>query len=227
VASAREKASVKWNIVFSSFGSLSYRRSNSAHKMWYSGSNKDLTCKTESLKMSAELRNSWPDGPTRPRWKRRGFCFVVEESMPIAEGIAAAKGALDVSKLVLDLLRRPNVDGQAVRDKLLELQDLIFSAQRALGDAEEENRQLRRQLDDRVALKALEEDLEFCSDGAFLRRKSEVAKRLDNPYCPACWGEKRLAVPLAPMEVTGYYRCPLHDVSYKTEAGRKKVSWQA
>jgi hypothetical protein len=31
--------------------------------------------------------------------------------MPIAEEIAAAKGALEVSKLTLDLLRRPEIDG--------------------------------------------------------------------------------------------------------------------
>ncbi len=68
--------------------------------------------------------------------------------MPIAEGIAATKGTLDVSKLALDLLRRPKIDGEEVRNKLIEMQDLIFSAQRALGDAEQENRDLRRQLED-------------------------------------------------------------------------------
>lgn len=142
-------------------------------------------------------------------------------SMPIAEGIAAAKSALDVSKIVLDLLRHPDVDGQKVRDKLLELQDLVFSAQRALGEAEEENRQLRRQLDDQGALRLLEADLEFCQDGAFLRRKSEMVRNVDNPYCPVCWGEKRLTIALAPMNVKGYYRCPIHEVAYHTQAGEQ------
>jgi hypothetical protein len=70
------------------------------------------------------------------------------ESMPIAEGITATKGALDVSKLALDLLRRPKIDPEEVRNKLIEMQDLIFSAQRALGEAEDENRQLNVKIAD-------------------------------------------------------------------------------
>jgi hypothetical protein len=65
--------------------------------------------------------------------------------MPIAEGIAAAKLALDACKAALDLLRYPKIDGEQVRTKLIEMQDLIFSAQRELGLAEEDNRELKRQ----------------------------------------------------------------------------------
>jgi hypothetical protein len=68
--------------------------------------------------------------------------------MPIAEGIAAAKLALDAGTKALDLLRYPKIDGEAVRNKITEMQDLVFSAQRALGDAEEENRSLKRELED-------------------------------------------------------------------------------
>jgi hypothetical protein len=66
--------------------------------------------------------------------------------MPIAEGIAAARLAMDAGSKALDLLRHPKIDGEAVRTKIIEMQDLVFSAQRALGDAEEENRDLKRQL---------------------------------------------------------------------------------
>lgn len=135
--------------------------------------------------------------------------------MPIAEGLTATKAALDVARTALDLLRRPKIDGEQVRNKLIEMQDLIFSAQRALGDADDENRQLRRQLDDREALKAIEADLAFQPDGGHLLRKSDGAF-----CCPVCWGDQRRVVPLIPG-ANGYYSCAIHDSSYQTKAAKE------
>jgi hypothetical protein len=106
--------------------------------------------------------------------------------MPIVEGIAAAKAALDVSKLALDLLRHPKIDGEQAGNKLIEMQDLIFSAQRALGDAEDENRLLKRQLDEREELKTLRADMDYQEDGGFLVRKSERESGKLVPYCATC-----------------------------------------
>ena len=94
-------------------------------------------------------------------------------SMPIAEGITAAKLALDASRAALDLLRHPKVDGEQVRTKLIELQDLVHSAQQALGEADDENRMLKRQLADKHALEALRADMDYQQD-CFLKKAGSV-----------------------------------------------------
>jgi hypothetical protein len=142
--------------------------------------------------------------------------------MPIAEGIIATKGAIEVSKIALDLLRRPSIDAHEVRDKLIELQDLILSAQRALSEAEEDNRALRRELDDRKALETLTADMEFVDDGGYWVRKSEVAQGRTIPYCNVCWASSK-AVPLG--KVGGHndaYCCQIDRSSYYTKAYRDR-----
>jgi hypothetical protein len=90
--------------------------------------------------------------------------------MPIAEGIAAARLAMDAGSKALDLLRHPKIDDNAVRTKITEMQDLVFSAQRALGEAEEENRSLKRRIEDlqRVVWRQL---LFPVNDNYFSRRR--------------------------------------------------------
>jgi hypothetical protein len=136
--------------------------------------------------------------------------------MTIAEGIAAARLAMDAGSKAIDLLRYPKIDGEAVRTRITEMQDLVFSAQRALGEAEDENRNLKRQLDDQDALRTLEADLEFHQDGGFLRRKSELVRKIDNPVCPLCWEVDRKAAPLKLVSI-GAYKCVLHKVTYTTK----------
>jgi hypothetical protein len=102
-----------------------------------------------------------------------------------------------------------------VRNRLIEMQDLIFSAQQALGEADEENRQLRRQLDDREALKAIEADLAFQPEEGWLLRKSDGAK-----CCAACWGEQKKVAPLVPM-MNGYYECPIHKSTHQTKEAKE------
>jgi hypothetical protein len=131
--------------------------------------------------------------------------------MPIAEGIAAAKGALDVSKLALDLLRRPKIDGEEVRNRLIEMQDLIFSAQRALGDAEQENRDLRRQLENSKRMADFGKDFTL-AEGLYWRDKY--------PYCPTCWDVDRKPVrlggPVYDINVGEIWQCPTHKVHHIT-----------
>lgn len=135
--------------------------------------------------------------------------------MAIAEGIAAAKLALDVSKVALDELRHPKVDWEAVRNRLIEMQDLVISTQRSLAEAEDENRQLKRKLEDRESLKALEADMNFVIDGGFFVRKSESDKGVI-AYCPLCWKKDTLAIPLETAELPGWFRCSIHDTIYQT-----------
>ena len=62
--------------------------------------------------------------------------------MAIAEGIAAARLAMEAGSKALDKLRAPKVDADAIRVEVTAMYDHIESARRALGAAEEENREL-------------------------------------------------------------------------------------
>jgi hypothetical protein len=137
--------------------------------------------------------------------------------MTIAEGIAAAKLALDAGTKAIDLLRYPKIDGEAVRTKITEMQDLVFSTQRALGEAEEENRHLRRQLDEREQMKAVEADLEMEPDGQYRYRASERAANKHIPYCPVCWGEHQKLIPLTPFGEGQAFQCGIHKTKYYTK----------
>ena len=144
--------------------------------------------------------------------------------MAIAEGIAAAKSAMDVGTKVIDLLRHPKIDGEAVRNSIIEMQDLIFSAQRALGDAEDENRRLRHQLEDREELKTIADDLEYQEDGGYYLRMSERAKGSTIPYCPVCWNIERKTIPLVRVGVYYSLHCGQCKADYHTNEIREKLT---
>jgi hypothetical protein len=146
-------------------------------------------------------------------------------ALGIGEGIAAAKLALDAGTRALDELRRPNIEPEKVRNHLITMQDHVLSAQRALGAAEDEIRDLKRQLDDRDELRALEADMDFVPDGAFYVRKSEREHGLLNALCPVCWGELRKAISMVPM-ASGYYQCVKHGSSYQTKEYSQELERQ-
>ncbi len=109
----------------------------------------------------------------------------VELTMPIAEVIAATTGAFEVGKIALDLLRHPNIDVSAVQGRLLELQGLILSAQSALGDAEDENRKLRADVD------RLNDQLKVATTvihGSNAYWTRQTTGKLDGPFCTVCLG---------------------------------------
>ena len=133
--------------------------------------------------------------------------------MPIAEGLVATKAAFEVSKIALDLCRYPKLDAGQVQAKLLELQSLILSAQFALGEALEENRSLKAQLDNREELRVVEADLEMDAVSRYLVRKSEKERGLI-PYCPTCWASDSKLVPLAIWQHPGHFKCAIHSTSY-------------
>jgi hypothetical protein len=132
--------------------------------------------------------------------------------MNIAAGIMATKAALEVAKMTMDKLNSGNVDVTAVRTNVQELLIHVVNAQVALGDANNEIVDLRRQLDDRDALKALEADLEM-HKGGYFARKSEGSNIL---YCPVCWGADKKLVPLSPYKNPGRYYCVLHKIDFAT-----------
>lgn len=108
--------------------------------------------------------------------------------MPIAEGIAAARLAMDAGSKALDLLRHPKIDGEQVRARLVEMQDLIFSAQRSLGDADDEAKNLRARIVDLERYVEIGKGFE-ASDGVYWHSGC--------PYCPVCWDVDRKPVRLS------------------------------
>ena len=135
--------------------------------------------------------------------------------MTIAAGIGATKTGFDLIKSLRELIGRPDVNPGDVQARLVELQALMLDAQRALGDAEEENRTLRAQVAAQDRLKEIEADLEFAEDGRFYVRKSEKGGALI-PYCPVCWGKEKQLVVMTQIDV-GAYQCSVHDGLYKTK----------
>lgn len=136
--------------------------------------------------------------------------------MSIAAGISATKTGFDLIRSLRDAIGRPDVNPGDVQARLVELQALMLDAQRALGDAEEENRGLRAQLASEDRLKQIEADLEFATDGRFWVRRSEKETALI-PYCPVCWGKEKQLVVLSAFQYPGVYKCAVHDGVYKTK----------
>jgi hypothetical protein len=68
--------------------------------------------------------------------------------------------------------------------RLLELQAVMLAAQRALGEAEEDNRQLKRALEDEKTARHLAERIVYASNVYWLKK---IAGGLDGPFCTVCW----------------------------------------
>ena len=80
--------------------------------------------------------------------------------MPIAETIAALKGALDVSKIVNDLVNRSDIDVVEVRSKVHQMLIHVVNAQTGLAETQMEIYDLQQQLNDRERLRIIEADLD-------------------------------------------------------------------
>src|ERR1700693_599297 len=93
----------------------------------------------------------------------------------------------------------------------------VVNAQVALGEAQLENADLRRQLDDRETLRALEGDMDFQIDGGFYVRRSESSKGLI-AYCPVCWQKDGKTIPLEVHDKLGNFWCSVHKNDYRTNA---------
>jgi hypothetical protein len=137
--------------------------------------------------------------------------------MSFTAGLTAAKAGHDLISRALELVKREDVDRNEVMARLTELQGLVLETRRALGDGEDENRNLRRKVEDAERRQADDNDLEFVQDGGFWIRKSQKAQEVFCPLCPVCWGEKHQLVPLTPM-AQGDCRCAIHAAMYSTRA---------
>jgi hypothetical protein len=145
-------------------------------------------------------------------------------NMSISAGITAVKASLDLAKVLSDRLSRPELDVGDVRAKVHEMLIHMVNAQLALGDAQVEISDLRRELDNRAELRALDADVEFRVDGGFFVRKSEAQTGLI-AYCPLCWKSDGKIIPLKAStgELAGCFSCSIHKTEYKTAQGEKNA----
>jgi DNA repair exonuclease SbcCD ATPase subunit len=137
--------------------------------------------------------------------------------MSFRAGISASKAGLGLIQDVLGLVRREEVDRSEVLARLQELQGLLLETRQALSDGEDENRELRRKIQDTERQRAIEEDVDYVEDGGFFVSKSQRADGVFCPLCPLCLRKDHQLVPLAPA-AKGYYECRIHDAVFKTEA---------
>ena len=138
--------------------------------------------------------------------------------MSVTAGITAVKASLDLAKLLSDRLNRPDIDVADVRTKVHEMLIHMVNAQVALGEANVEISKLRCELDDCKALKDIESSLEFAEHTYWCRTSGN---KLDGPYCPTCWDDKRKLIRLKHADgrfgVNGdqrRYDCVLHGTVY-------------
>src|ERR1039458_2871679 len=140
--------------------------------------------------------------------------------MSITAGLTATQATLELAKLLMDRLNGPNVDVHEVRSQVQEMLMHVVNAQVALGEARGEISELRRQLDERLALKALNDDMEYVQSGGFYARKSE---QLSIPYCHVCWKKDNITIPLERTASPGYLRCAVHSTTYETDEYREHL----
>jgi hypothetical protein len=143
--------------------------------------------------------------------------------MNFAAGLSATKTGFDLIKSARELLTRSDVNPAEVQSRLLELQALMLEAQRAIADAEEENRALRHEIALLTEQASIATSLEF-AETTYWRRDAE--RRLDGPYCPTCWDDKRKLIRLKHAEgrfgVNGdqrRYDCILHGAMHLVPEG--------
>jgi hypothetical protein len=147
----------------------------------------------------------------------------------ITAGLTATKAALDLAKLLIDKLNKPDVDAHEVRGEVQEMLIHVVNAQTALGEANIEMIELRQTIDDREAFKALDADMQFQQDGGFYVRRSEADQGLI-PYCPVCWKKDGKTIPLGRLD-EGHYHCHVDKSYYRTnrflELSKEKAAQSA
>jgi TolA-binding protein len=138
--------------------------------------------------------------------------------MEIMTALSSAKTAFELARALQNGLAKGQIKPDEVPARLMELQQHILQMQSVVHDLAEENRVLSQRLDEREALKALNEDMEYVQSGGFYARKSE---QLSIPYCQVCWKKDNLTIPLERTASPGYLRCAVHNTTYETDEYRE------
>jgi hypothetical protein len=158
----------------------------------------------------------------RPGGRPAIYLFVTIRTVDVKSAISAAKTAFDLARALQNGLAKQQINPEEVPARLMELQQLILDLQSNLHDMAEENRQLRRQLDELRAQQQLGDDLEMVDDGQFFVRKSERQAGRPILYCPVCWGVNQKLVPLLTRSDERVLECVVHKALYYTKAYREE-----
>lgn len=106
----------------------------------------------------------------------------------IVSAIALTKNAFDIVKGVREALKQKKLTPDEMRDYLDTIQDKLVDVKTALADADEENRALRRQIDELKRMADFGKDFQFM-EGVYWCQNV--------PYCPICWDIDRKTVRLS------------------------------
>jgi hypothetical protein len=128
----------------------------------------------------------------------------------ISTGLGATKTGLELINAFLKRTKDGALKPADVEDCLRQLHDNMWEAKRALQVADDENQKLRRRIEEHERQAAIGNDLQWEADGGFWIRKSEAEKGVCIRYCPTCYGEKRLLIPLTEAMTAGMFSCPNH-----------------
>lgn len=105
--------------------------------------------------------------------------------MDIVAGLSIAKSALDIVKAVREALKQKKLTSEQILEQLVALQDRLVDVNTALADADDENRRLKREIEDLKAQlqrrQFLRENYEFRDNMVWNRGARE------GPYCPVCF----------------------------------------
>lgn len=104
-------------------------------------------------------------------------------SMSFTAGLAATKTGVDLVKLVVEAVKSPELDRNAIHARLLEIMDYLLEAKMALSDAQDEQRKLQSEYE---GYKAEQEKRKAVveGEGAYWSRKENG--KLDGPFCTYC-----------------------------------------
>ena len=130
--------------------------------------------------------------------------------MELATALKATKDGFQFVRDLRSALQRQEVNPNEVSDRLLQVQELLLEMQVTLAETQEENRGLRRQLEEQQRVADIGNQFSD-SEGVFWYN--------NYPYCPNCWNVDR-----KPMRLNGPYAsasdansswtCPIHNSKY-------------
>ncbi|HEY3739439.1 MAG TPA: hypothetical protein VGL53_06330 [Bryobacteraceae bacterium] len=138
--------------------------------------------------------------------------------MDFGASIGTTKTAFDLIKALRESLGRPDVNPGEIQARLIEMQSLILDLQHALSDAEEEQRHLKKKLEDAESFKALEALMIFEESVRWMKLPDG---KLRGPFCPDCWTEYNRQARLIPEDVDEVssgrlaYGCRLHSAGIR------------
>ena len=98
---------------------------------------------------------------------------------------------MDIYQLIKDLI------DEAKKEKNLEMVDQLIEIKLALSEMQDENRDLKRRIEELEQACITEEDLELQDRGYYIR-KSEKEEGKNIRYCVACWQNTKKLMPYIP-----------------------------